>query len=99
MRFVIVNVVRGGSTRKQPSPSFCTQYHQLLELSVPAFQASEMLVAELAVIRRSVGVVGDCLSPGDDSGFAGVPAAKTRASMRTLAARTVLLTDMAPPGS
>jgi len=99
MRFVIVNVVFGGSTRKQPAPSFCTQYHQSLDLLVPAFQASEMLVAELAVIRRFVGVDGDCLSPGDDGGLAGVAATKTRASTRTLAARTVLLTDIAPPGS
>ena len=76
-----------------------TQYHQLLDLSVDAFQASEMLVAELAVIRRFVGVVGDCLSPGGDGGLAGVAATKTRASARTLAANTVLLTDMAPPGS
>jgi hypothetical protein len=29
-----------------------------VELSVEGFQASEMLVAELAVIRRFVGVVG-----------------------------------------
>jgi hypothetical protein len=92
MRFVIVNVVFGGSTRKQPAPSFCTQYHQSLDLLVPAFQASEMLVAELAVIRRFVGVVGD-------GGLAGVPATKTRASTTALAANTVLLTDMAPPGS
>ena len=48
--FVIVKVVFGGSTLKQPRPSFCTQYHQVPE-SVEAFHANEMLVSELAVMR------------------------------------------------
>jgi undecaprenyl-diphosphatase len=44
--------------RSLPSPSRCTQYHQLLELSVEAFHASETLVGPVAVMRRLVGVVG-----------------------------------------
>ena len=56
--FGCVNVVCGGSTLKHPRPSRWTHYHQLLELSVEAFQASEMLVGPVAVMRRFVGVVG-----------------------------------------
>ena len=53
--FVSENVVRGGSTRRHPSPFLTTQYHQRLEPLVAASQASEMLVSELAVIRRLLG--------------------------------------------
>src|SRR5918995_989359 len=98
VRFDIENVVCGGSTRWQEPASRWTQY-QNVESSIEAFQASEMLVDVLEVILRFVGVVGACLSPGAGGRLAGVAATKTRASTRALAARTVLLTDMAPPGS
>ena len=49
------DVVFGGSTRRQPSPFLTTQYHQVDEPPFAASQASEMLVSELAVIRRFVG--------------------------------------------
>jgi hypothetical protein len=52
-----------------------------VELSVEAFQASEMLVSELAVIRRFVGVVGACLSPGVGR-FADDADANTKTSTR-----------------
>ena len=57
-RLGYVNVVCGGSTRKQPRPSRCTQYHQLLKLSFDAFHASEMLFGPEAVMRKLVGAVG-----------------------------------------
>ena len=62
--FVIVNVLSGGSTRKQPWPSRRTQYHQLLELSVEAFQFSVMLFGPFTVRRRLVGAVGGVRSLG-----------------------------------
>jgi hypothetical protein len=61
---VNVIVVRGGSTLMQPWPSRCTQYHQLLELSMAAFHARETLVGVLAVIRRLVGAFGGVRSLG-----------------------------------
>jgi hypothetical protein len=48
------SVVCGGSTRRHPSPFLTTQYHQLVEPPFAASRASEMLVSELAVIRRFV---------------------------------------------
>ena len=68
--FVIVKDVFGGSTLKQPRPSFCTQYHQIPE-SVEAFHANEMLVSELAVMWRLVGVVGAPPSAGGGGGGCG----------------------------
>jgi hypothetical protein len=49
-----VIVVRGGSTRKQPEPLVCTQYHQLPPV-VTASQARDTLLSVVAVIRRFVG--------------------------------------------
>jgi hypothetical protein len=50
-RRVSVYVVAGGLILMQPSSSRCRQYHQLLELSVDASHANEMLVSVVAVIR------------------------------------------------
>jgi hypothetical protein len=71
----------------------------LVELSVEAFHASEMLVGVVAVIRRSVGVVGADGSPGGGGGglLAGAAAMKTSARARTLAANTELLADIGAP--
>src|SRR5215210_5559339 len=68
------SVVCGGSTRRHPSPFRTTQYHQLLEPPFAASQASEMLVSELAVIRRFVGALEPPPSLGGGGGgglFAG----------------------------
>jgi hypothetical protein len=94
-RFDIVNVVCGGSTLKQPAPSVWTQYHQFVEPPFAGSHASEMLVSELAVIRRFVGAVGGVVSPGGGGGlFAGAAETKTRANARTLAANAVLRSDI-----
>ena len=77
-----VYVVCDGSTRMQPAPLAWTQYHQLVELSVEAFHASEMLVSELAVMWRFVGVVGASLSPGVGGRLAAAEAVRTSASTR-----------------
>jgi hypothetical protein len=53
-----VNVVLGGSTRKQPLPPLDTQYHQVEDDPFDASQASETLRSVEAVIRRLVGAVG-----------------------------------------
>jgi hypothetical protein len=100
--FVIVKVVFGGSTLKQPSPSFWTQYHQVPE-SVEAFHANEMLVSELAVMWRLVGVVGAPPSGGGGGGgggggfFAAAAETATSARARTSAATAVRRTDMRSP--
>jgi hypothetical protein len=103
--FVIVKVVVGGSTLKQPKPSFCTQYHQVPE-SVEAFHANEMLVSELAVIWRLVGAVGAPTSAGGGGGggdggggdfFAGAADTATSARPRTSAATAARRTDMRSP--
>jgi hypothetical protein len=102
--FVIVKVVFGGSTLKQPRPSFWTQYHQIPE-SVEAFHANEMLVSELAVMWRLVGVVGAPPSVGGGGGgggcgggfFAGAAETATSARARTSAASAVRRTDMRSP--
>jgi hypothetical protein len=100
--FVIVKVVCGGSTLKQPRPSFCTQYHQVPE-SVEAFHANEMLVSELAVMWRLVGVVGAPPSAGGGGGgggggfFAAAAETATNARARTSAASAVRRTDMRSP--
>jgi hypothetical protein len=69
----------------------------LVELSVDAFQASETLVSELAVMRRFVGVVGACLSPGDGGRFAGAAAVSTSASTNAAPASAAVRMDMALP--
>jgi hypothetical protein len=104
--FVIVKVVFGGSTLKQPSPSFWTQYHQVPE-SVDAFHANEMLVSELAVMWRFVGVVGAAPVAGGGGGgggggcgggfFAAAAETATSARARTSAASAVRRTDMRSP--
>jgi len=102
--FVIVKVVFGGSTLKQPRPSFWTQYHQVPE-SVEAFHANEMLVSELAVMWRLVGVVGAPPSAGGGGGggvggggfFAGAAETATSVTARTSPARAVRRTDMRSP--
>jgi hypothetical protein len=102
INFVIVKVVFGGSTLKQPRPSFCTQYHQVPE-SVEAFHANEMLVSELAVMSRLVGVVGAPPSAGGGGGgggggfFAGAAETATSVTARTSAAIAVRRTDMRSP--
>ena len=68
------SVVRGGSTRRHPSPFRTTQYHQVVEPLFAASQAREMLVSELAVIRRFVGALDPPPSLGGGGGggfFAG----------------------------
>ena len=91
-------VVRGGSTRRHPSPFLTTQYHQLVELLfVAAFQASEMLVSELDVIRRFVGPL-DPPPPLGGGGFAaGAAETATRAKPTTTAAKTGRRGIEAPP--
>jgi hypothetical protein len=95
--------VRGGSTRRHPSPFLTTQYHQLVEPLFAASQASEMLVSELAVIRRFVGALDPPPSLGGGGGglFAGAAEAATRASAsastRASAAKTVRPDIGAPP--
>jgi hypothetical protein len=64
------SVVCGGSTRRHPSPFLTTQYHQLVEPPFAASQASEMLVSELAVIRRFVGAPDPPPSLGGGGGGA-----------------------------
>jgi hypothetical protein len=84
-----VNVVRGGSTRKQPSPLVWTQYHELDDMLLAASQASETLVAPVAVMRRFVG-------PDDD--FGGAPpaavGANRSAGTRSKAASVAFRTNM-----
>jgi hypothetical protein len=80
------SVVCGGSTRRHPSPFLTTQYHQLVEPPFAGSQASEMVVSELAVIRRFVGALDPPASLGG-RGFAGVAETATRAEAR--AAKTV----------
>ena len=87
---VMENVVFGGSTRMQPSPFLTTQYHQFEEPPFAAFQASEMLVSELAVIRRFVGPLELPPPPGGGL-FAEAAETATRARARTIAAKTVRL--------
>jgi hypothetical protein len=95
--FENVNVVCGGSTLTQPSPSRWMQYHQLLALVLDASHASVMLYGPFTFRRRLAGAVGP-VSPGGGGGFfAAAPATKTNASASTLAARTVRRTDIAPP--
>jgi hypothetical protein len=53
-----VNVVLGGSTRKQLLPPVDTQYHQVEDDPSDASQASETLMSVEAVIRRLLGAVG-----------------------------------------
>jgi hypothetical protein len=92
-----VKVVCGGLILKQPAPLAWTQYHQFAELSVDGFHAREMLVAELAVIRRLVGVVGAVWSLGGGGGaglFAGAAEMKTSARTRALATNAVLRKDI-----
>jgi hypothetical protein len=55
---VSVVCVWGTATVWLLMPLSLTRYEKLPELSVDAFQASEMLVSVVAVIRRFVGVVG-----------------------------------------
>jgi hypothetical protein len=66
---VYVNVVLGGSTRKQPLPFVWTQYQNVDE-SVDAFHASETLFAVVAVMWRLLGVVGALRSRPADAGAA-----------------------------
>jgi hypothetical protein len=94
--FVRENVVFGGSTRRQPSPFRTTQYHQVDEPPFAASQASEMLVSELAVIRRFVGPLELPPPPGGGL-FAGAAETATRARARMTAAKTVRLNMEAPP--
>jgi hypothetical protein len=99
-----VNVVVGGSTLTQPSPSRWMQYHQLLELVFEASHVSVTLYGPFTVRRRLVGAVGAPVSPGGGGGggfFAEAPATKTNAnaSASTLAARTVRRTDMGSSSS
>jgi hypothetical protein len=53
-----VNVVFGGSTRKQPAPFDWTQYHQFVPPLLAASHTSETLVSLEAVMRRLVGPDG-----------------------------------------
>jgi hypothetical protein len=94
--FVRENVVFGGSTRRHPSPFRTTQYHQVDEPPFAASQASEMLVSELAVIRRFVGPLELPPPPGGGL-FAGAAETATRAKARMTAAKTVRLNMEAPP--
>lgn len=64
---VRVSVVRGGSTRMQPSPLVWTQYQNVDVRSVDAFHASDTLFAVDAVMRRLLGVVGDVRSRAADA--------------------------------
>jgi hypothetical protein len=106
---ILVNmkVVCGGSTLMQPWPSRWMQYHQLLELVFDASHVSVMLYGPLTVRRRFVGAVGATSLGGGGGGGGGggcgflaeAPELKASASVSTLAARTVLRTDMVPPGS
>jgi hypothetical protein len=83
------SVVCGGSTRRHPSPFLTTQYHQLFEPLFATSQASEMLVSELAVIRRFVGALDPPPPPGGGGLFAGAAETTTRARARASAAKTV----------
>ena len=58
-RLGCVNVVFGGSTRKQPAPFVCTQYHQFVPPVFAASHASETLLPFDAVIRRVEGPDGE----------------------------------------
>jgi hypothetical protein len=91
------SVVCGGSTRRQPWSFLTTQYHQVAEPPFAASQESEMLVSELAVIRRFVGPLEPPPSPGGGGLFAGAAETATRARARTIAAKTVRLDIEAPP--
>jgi hypothetical protein len=94
------SVVCGGSTRRHPSPFLTTQYHQLFEPPFAASQASEIVVSELAVIRRFVGPLELPPSLGGGGGggfFAGAAETATRARARTSAAKTVRRDIGAPP--
>ena len=66
-------------------------YHQFDELSVDAFQASEMLSGPDAVMRRFVGVVGAVRSR---AGPAADAALKINETARMIPAKPVRLTDM-----
>jgi hypothetical protein len=68
-----VNVVFGGSTRKQPAPFVWTQYHQFVPPVVTASHASETLLSVEAVIRRLVGAF-------DEGGFFAAGAAEVKRS-------------------
>src|SRR5215213_4443132 len=82
----------------QLAPSAWTQYHQLVELSVDAFHASETLVSELAVMWRFVGVVGASLSPAVGGRLAAAEAVRTKASTSAVPASAAVRMDIAPPG-
>ena len=56
-----------------------------------------MHITELAVIRRFMGVDGDCLSPGGDGGLAGVRGEDE--GDEDTRGKHGASTDMAPPGS
>src|SRR5829696_8763721 len=77
----------------QPSPSRWMQYHQLEDFDEPASQASETLVALLAVILRLVGP----LAAAGARAAGAVVAPITKGSASRLATRAVRRKDMAPP--
>ena len=87
---LFVKVAFGGSTLIVP-PQPWTMYHQFDELSVDAFQASEMLSGPDAVMRRFVGVVGAVRSR---AGPAADAALKINETARMIPAKPVRLTDM-----
>ena len=83
----------------QSFESESVQYHQLAEPPFAASQASEMLVSELAVIRRFVGAPDPPPSVGGGGGglFAGAAETATRARAKTSAAKTTRRDIGAPP--
>src|SRR5918993_4060564 len=82
----------------QLAPFAWTQYHQSVELSEDAFHANEMLVSELAVMWRLIGVVGACLSPGAGGRLAAAEAVRTSASTSAVPVSAAVRMDIAPPG-
>jgi hypothetical protein len=76
------------------------QYHQLVEPLLEASHASVMLYGPFTARRRLLGAFGALVSGGGGGGggggflAAGAPELKTSASVRMLAARAVLRTDI-----
>jgi len=83
---VSVVCVWGTATVWVLKPVSVTRYEKLPELSVDVFQASETLVSVVAAIRRFVGVVGACLSPGAGGRLAPAAGTTTNARKRASAA-------------
>ena len=89
-----MNVVFGGSTRKQPEPLRWTQYHQLDELFFAASQASVTLVLLEAVMRRFVGPEAF----GGAADAVGAKASATTSAVARATTETDMLTLLTPDG-